>query len=164
MAGLKDFTALAQSGTGRIAPVSLFTSIMDTRAVSGRRAAASCSGATRPALSGLRYVTSYPWRSSSLQVSSTAACSMAVVTMCFPRRRFSSTPRRTAQLSPSVPQEVKNSSEGEQPNASATASRCSFTRRADSRPNSYREEGLPNWPRASSMASMASGRTGVVAA
>ena len=164
MAGSKAFTALTQSATGRITPVSLFTSIMDTRAVSGRRAAASCPAPMRPARSGFKYVTSYPCRSRSLQVSSTAACSIAVVTMCFPRRRFSSIPRRSAQLSLSVPQEVKNNSAGEQPTAAATVSRPSFTRWAACRAYPYREEGLPNCPRASTMASTASGRTGVVAA
>ncbi len=107
MPGSNAFTALTHRSTGSMVPVSLFTSIMDTRTVSGRRAAASCSTPIRPALSGLRYVTSYPCRSRSLHVSSTAACSTAVVTICFPFLRPSSTPRRRAQLSLSVPQEVK---------------------------------------------------------
>ena len=84
--------------------------------------------------------------------------------MCFPRRRFSSTPRRMAQLSLSVPQEVKYSSAGAHPKAPAMVSLSSFTRRAASRPYPYREEGFPNRPRASVMASAASGRTGAVAA
>ena len=129
--------ARAASFTGRTVPSSLFTSIMDTSTVSGRRAAASCSGATRPALSGLRYVTSYPWRSSSLQVSSTAACSMAVVIMCFPRRRFSSSAPRMAQLSLSEPQDVKKTSSGRQPRAPARSARQSFIRSAACFPRAY---------------------------
>jgi hypothetical protein len=89
---------------------------------------------------------------------------MAVVTMCLPRRRFRSAPRRRAQLSPSVPQEVKTTSPGAHPRAAATVSRSAFTLWAASRPNPYREEGLPKPSNARSRASRASGRTGVVAA
>ena len=70
-----------------------------------------------------------------------------------------------AQLSPSVPQEVKNSSSGRQPRAWATFPRHSFIRAAALVPSSYRDEGLPQpWVIASTAACTASGRTGVVAA
>ena len=70
-----------------------------------------------------------------------------------------------AQLSLSVPQEVKKSSPGAQPRAPATSARQSVRAWAACRPNSYTEEGLPH-PRvmASRAAWAASGHTGVVAA
>ena len=55
---------------------------------------------------------------------------MAVVMMCLPRRLPCSAAARTAQLSPSVPQEVKVSSAGSQPRRRATAALCSATRAA----------------------------------
>ena len=44
----------AASPTGWTAPVSLFTSIMDTRTVSGRRAASRSASRTRPSGPGVR--------------------------------------------------------------------------------------------------------------
>ena len=126
--------ARAASATGWMVPSSLFTSIMDTSTVSGRRAAVRSSMEIWPVLSGLSQVTSYPSRSRALQGSSTAACSKAVVMICFPFRLPSSTAPRMAQLSPSVPQEVKKISSGAQPRAAATWPRCSFSRLAASRP------------------------------
>ena len=100
-----------------------------------------------------------------LQLSSTAACSIAVVTMCFPFRFPSSAAPRTAQLSPSVPQERKVTSLLWQPRAAARSSRQPFRAAAACWPRPWREEGLPH-PRvmASRAAWDASGRTGVVAA
>ena len=60
---------------------------------------------------------------------------MAVVTICFPFRRLSSTPFRMAQLSLSVPQEVKYTSPGAQPSARAAVSRYPLTRSAACRPH-----------------------------
>ena len=50
----------------------------------------------------------------------------------------------TAQLSASVPQEVKNSCLAPQPSASATVFRQTSTRRFISSPMGYWELGLPN--------------------
>ena len=90
---------------------------------------------------------------------------MAVVMMCRPFRRPYSAAVRTAQLSPSVPQEVKTSSSGAQPRRPATAARCSFSAAAAACPRAYPEEGLP-YPSvmASRAARAASGHTRVVAA
>ena len=52
---------------------------------------------------------------------------MAVVMICFPLRFPCSTAARMAQLSPSVPQEVKVNSSGRQPSLPATTARYSFT-------------------------------------
>ena len=53
---------------------------------------------------------------------------MAVVTTWFPFRRFSSTAAEMAQLSPSVPQEVKKNSSGRHPRAPATTARSASRR------------------------------------
>ena len=67
--------------------------------------------------------------------SSTAECSRAVVIICFPLRRLNSTAAWMAQLSPSVPQEVKKTSAGVQPRAAATAARSSLRRAAAACPS-----------------------------
>ncbi|MNT37098.1 hypothetical protein D3C72_1732180 [compost metagenome] len=72
------------SSIGWITPISLFTSMTDTRMVSGRTAAASCSTVIRPLSCGSRYVASKPMRSSSRTVSSTDLCSVLTVMMCLP--------------------------------------------------------------------------------
>ena len=97
--------------------------------------------------------------------SSTAACSMAVVTMCFPFRLPCSTAARMAQLSPSVPQEVKTTSSLRQPRAAATTARSRSRRSAAALPRAYREEGFPKPSVMTSRAAWAaSGQTRVVAA
>src|SRR5690348_4893004 len=75
------------SAMGWIVPTSLLAYIAVTSAVSSRSAAATASRLTRPSPSTGRYVTLKPSRSNCSQVCSTAWCSMAVVTMWFPRRR-----------------------------------------------------------------------------
>ena len=90
---------------------------------------------------------------------------MAVVTIWFPFFRFSSTAAEMAQLSPSVPQEVKKSSWGRHPKALAMTARSASRRWTASLPIGYREEGLPKPAvMASAAAWTASGQTGVVAA
>ena len=134
----------ATSCTGKMQPVSLFTSIMLTSTVSSRRAWATCSTVTWPVLSGARYVTSYPCCCSSLHCSSTALCSTAVVMMCRPVWRPCHTAAEMAQLSDSVPQEVKCRFSGRHPRAPATTARPSSTRALASRPRGYWDEGFPN--------------------
>ena len=90
---------------------------------------------------------------------------MAVVTMCFPFRFPSSRAARMAQLSPSVPQEVKTTSSARQPRAWATTARSAASRSAAAVPRAYRVEGLPKSRVITSRAAWAaSGRTRVVAA
>ena len=85
--------------------------------------------------------------------------------MCFPVRRPSSTAPWMAQLSPSVPQEVKKSSSGRHPRPAAAWARWRFTASAAWLPRAYREDGFPHpCVMASTAAWTASGRTGVVAA
>ena len=116
----------------------------DTTAVSGRTASSTCSAVMSPFLSGARYVTSQPCCSSQRQHSSTALCSTAVVTMCRPMWRFCHTAAVMAQLSPSVPQEVKYSCFASQPMAAATVCRQLSTRFFMSSPRPYWALGLPN--------------------
>ena len=134
----------AVSSTGNTQPVSLFTSIMLTSTVSSRRASATCCTVTWPVLSGARYVTSYPCCWSHLQGSSTALCSTAVVMMCRPAWRPCHTAAEMAQLSDSVPQEVKCRFSGRHPRAPATVARHPSTSCFASRPRGYWDEGLPN--------------------
>ena len=82
-----------------------------------------------------------------------------------PRWRFCQQAAVTAQLSASVPQEVKNSCLAPQPSASATVFRQTSTRRFISSPMGYWELGLPNCSVSTSyMASATARGTGVVAA
>ncbi len=153
------------SATGYTVPSSLFTSMTETAAVSGRTASKTCSAVRLPFWSGARYVTSHPSRSSHLQHSSTALCSTAVVTMWFPTCRFCHTAARRAQLSPSVPQEVKCSPSAGQSSRAATALRQSSTRFFISAPKGYWELGFPyRSVRTSIMASATARGTGAVAA
>ena len=109
-------------------------------------------------------MTSYPRASRSFMQFRIAGCSMAVVTMCLPRlpRRF--TVPKTAQLSASVPPEVKNTRSGSAPRAAATSLRAERRARAVSMPKPYRAEGLPQFSvSALVIASTASGQGWVVA-
>jgi len=71
------------SAIGWITPISLFTAITDTSAVSGRSAAFRSSIRINPFEPTGRYVTSKPssWRTR--QESRTHLCSVCVVIMCF---------------------------------------------------------------------------------
>ena len=89
---------------------------------------------------------------------------MAVVTMCFPRLPMRFAVPNTAQLSASVPPEVKNTRSGSAPMAAATAWRAVRSSRAARMPKSYRALGLPQFSvNAFVMASTASGQGRVVA-
>ena len=70
----------------------------------------------------------------------------------------------TARLSDSVPPEVKSTSLGRAPSASAIVSRDSSTRRRAARPALCSDEALPVSDIASETAATTAGRTGVVAA
>ena len=89
----------------------------------------------------------------------------AVVMMCRPVWRPCHAAARMAQLSDSVPQEVKCRADGWHPSAPAMVRRASSTSSLASRPRGYWAEGLPNWVvSASTMAPATAGDTGVVAA
>ena len=155
----------AMSATGCTVPSSLFTSMTETAAVSGRTASSTRAAERLPSGSGERYVTSYPSRSSHLQHSRTALCSTAVVTMCFPTCRFCHAAARRAQLSPSVPQEVKYSPSAGQSSRAATARRQSSVRFFIDPPKGYWELGFPYCSvRTSYMASATARGMGAVAA
>ena len=82
-----------------------------------------------------------------------------------PRRRFCQHPAVTAQVSPSVPQEVKYSRSGGQSRAPATVMRHWSSRRFMARPAAYWALGFANWSvNTSYMASATARGTGVVAA
>ena len=81
------------------------------------------------------------------QVSSTAGCSTVVVMMCFPLSRRASAVPLMAMLSPSLPQETKTTSAGEQLISLATCSRAFSTAPATARPAQWTLEGLPNCSR-----------------
>ncbi|SKP41431.1 Uncharacterised protein [Mycobacteroides abscessus subsp. abscessus] len=70
----------------------------------------------------------------------------------------------TARLSLSVPPAVKITSDGRAPRAAAIDSRDSSTRRRASRPAPCKEAAFPVCAMVAAIASMASGRIGVVAA
>ena len=133
--------------------------------VSSRRASKTCRAVMRPRLSGLRKVTSYPSRARARRGSRTALCSTAVEMICLPARRPCHRAARMAQLSLSVPQEVKTRDSALQPSAAATTARQSATSRAACSPRGYWEEGLPYCSVSTSHIRSATGRgTGVVAA
>ncbi len=66
---------------------------------------------------------------------STAWCSTAVVIACLPRFAIRSAPEKIAQLSASVPQEVKNTRSGCAPSAAATLCRDLCSSRAAEMPS-----------------------------
>ena len=100
------------SAMGWMDPISLFAVITDTRTVSGRIAFSSSSSLTIPSSSTPTLVTSKPLLSRYLAVSSIAWCSIVDTMMCLPLFSLISAPETRAQLSDSVPPEVKNISEG----------------------------------------------------
>ena len=125
------------------APVSLLTSIRLNSTVSGRRASRTASRGIAPVRSGRRRVTSKLRLSSSSRLLRTASCSTAELITCFPLRFMASAPPRMAQLSLSEPQEVKTSSFGRQPSASAACFRLRSSSFFASRPSVWVELGLP---------------------
>ena len=88
-------------------------------------------------------MTSYPCCVSQRHGSSTALCSTAVVMMCLPVWRPCQMAACMAQLSDSVPQEVKYRRSGGQCSAPAITARQPSTAFFISCPAGYWEEGLP---------------------
>ena len=109
------------SATGCSVPTSLFAAISETSTVSGRSAAAMSPAVDQPVARPRTRVTSKPSRSRLRHGSSTAGCSIAVVTMWRPlAARARAAPRR-ARLSDSVAPEVNTISSGAAPTSAATA-------------------------------------------
>ena len=155
----------AMRSMGMTAPDSLFTIMMLTRIVSGRRAACRASRLTRPSASGCRQVTEKPCCSSFCMGWSTAWCSTAVVTMWRPRLPSRSAAEKMAQLSASVPPEVKKTRSVSAPMASATSCRAVRSSRAASMPRRWTALGFPQRAvSASFTAATASAQGRVVAA
>lgn len=92
---------------GWIAPISLLTAIIDTKMVSGRRSSARAFTSTIPRAVTGAYDTSNPCELSHLALSVTAGCSIAETIICFPKAAFSKAIPLIAQLSLSVPPDVK---------------------------------------------------------
>ena len=160
-----SFIARAAAEISVTDPVSLFTSMRETRTVSGRRADRSESMLTEPEGSGLRRVISNPLRSSSSSDFLTASCSASELITCRPFLRMLSVPAITAQLSLSVPQEVNTSSDCPQPRAEAILFLEESSRARAFRPEACVELGFPYVTvMARTAASAASSHTRVVAA
>ena len=89
---------------------------------------------------------------------------MAVVMMCLPRLPIRLAAPKMAQLSASVPPEVKNTRSGSAPSAAATFMRAARSCRAVSMPKLYSALGLPQFSvNAFVIASTAAGQGLVVA-
>ena len=154
------------SATGCSVPTSLFAAIIETRIVSGRSAAATSPASTRP--SGVRRRRASPRSRRARGVrqgSSTAGCSIAVVTRWRARPRAARATPRIARLFDSVAPEVKTISSAAAPMRPATCSRADSTAACASWPKTWlRLEGLPK--RSAKYGSIAvehGGSTGVVA-
>ena len=111
--------AAASSFTGWMTPVSLLTAITATSRAPRRTASSTAAGEMRPSAPQGRRICS----PRSPAADRTAACSMAETAKGAPAAS-----RRTAQLSASVPPEVKYTSFGFPPRREATRSRASVTR------------------------------------
>ena len=145
-------------------PTSLLARATDTTVVAvgtPATAAARTSGSTRPRRSTARGWTVPPNRAAASAPSPTVWWSTAPTRIA--PGRAPTTPAR-AVASDSVPPEVNTTSPGPHPTRAATASRASSTARRAWRAAAWAPDGLP-WcaPRNGSMASTASGRTGVLA-
>ena len=146
----------ASAPTGCTTPISLLTSIAATSSVPGTIAARAMSRSTIPSCPTGSTVTARPRAASAATVSSTAACSVASVTM-------PPVVPLIAQLSASVAPLVK-ATRPPVGNSRATSPRATSTAALAVRPARCGECGLANPSRNhGSIASSASGASGVVA-
>ena len=169
--GAPAATIRATSSSGWTVPTSLFTAMTDTRPTSGRQASARAARSTRPSGPLGTSRSSAPVRAArDRQARSTAWCSIAEHTTAGggPSGRAAATasqPPWTARSSASVPPEVRTTSPGAAPSSSARRSRASSSATRARRDSVWAPDGLANPSvRRGSMASRASGRSGVVAA
>ncbi len=135
----------ASSSMGWTTPVSLLACITETSTVSGRSAARSRSGSSRPSRSTSRSVTSKPSRSSARSESSTALCSVRQETRWRPLARWNRATPFSARLSDSVAPLVKTSSRAVAPTSRATSARAPSTASSARQPKAWLfEAALPN--------------------
>ena len=127
----------ARSAIGCSTPISLFANMIETSTVSGRIAAASDAGVTRPSGRTGRYDTRRPRRARRAQGSRTARCSVSTVTMWFPRSRDASATPFRARLFDSVAPLVKVISRAAAPISSATDARAADTASRARQPNRW---------------------------
>ena len=128
----------------------------------GFTASANAPASTVPSPPTGTHSTSKPCRASSSAGSRTAGCSIALTT-----RRPSGRPQKpkTAWLSASEPPDVKTTWAGSQSSSSAIVRRAPSSAALASRPYAWGSDAFPNRSdRYGSMASRASGPSGVVAA
>src|SRR3989442_1141731 len=105
-----SFASLPIAAMSWIVPISLFANMTEMRIVLSVIAFFTSSTSTRPFGCTGTYVTANPCRSSRLQVSSPARCSIAVVTMWLPFSRYISATPLSARLIASVPPDVNTTS------------------------------------------------------
>src|SRR5438093_289196 len=149
----------AIAATGATEPTSPFASPTLASAVPGAHAATTSSAATRPSPSTGTTVSRTPSAASARAVSSTEACSIAVVT----RPAGARTTPRNARLFASVAPLVNTISAGPAPMSAATSARAASTAPRARAPSRCALDGFPGLPRQRSMASRASGRSGAPA-
>src|SRR5579884_1356495 len=153
--GARRRTTSTTWSSGWMTPTSLLASITDTTSTVLTRVPSNRSRSTRPPAS-----TSTKRPPVDRQHSSTASCSMVEQTMVPP----AAAPSR-ARLSASVPPAVNTMSPGSAPRAWAICWRASSTAWRARRASEWLPDGLPKRsPSQGSIASRASGRSGVVAA
>ena len=155
-------SAAATSATGATAPTSPLARPSVTRRVAGAMAAITSRAATRPSASTGTMVSGRPSAASARAVSSTEACSTALVTSPAPGPAAASAPR-SARLFASVAPLVKTISAGTPPTRLATSARAVSSPARARAPSRCALEGLAGGPRKSSSAAWTSGRSGAVA-
>ena len=97
----------AISSTGCTVPTSLFAVITPTRTVSGCTARSRAAVSTMPSAPTGAYVTEKPRACNDCAAPSTAGCSIAETMICLPFAADASAAPIIAQLSDSLPPEVK---------------------------------------------------------
>src|SRR5687767_14235859 len=160
-----SLASLPMAGMSWIVPISLFANMTEIRMVRSVIALRIASTSMSPSGWTGTYDTLNPWRSSRLQTSRPARCSITVVTMWSPFSRYISATPFSARLIDSVPPEVKTSSFGSRaPISVARRCRATSTPASASQPNGWLR--LAGWPNFSVkygiIASTTRGSAGVV--
>src|SRR5438270_10243243 len=160
-----SFASLPMAAISWIVPISVLANITEIRMVLSVTALRISATSMRPSGCTGTYVTWRPCRSSRLQTSMPARCSMTVVTMCVPFSRYISATPLSARLIASVPPDVKTSSFGSRaPISLASRPRAASTAASASQPKGWlRLAGCPNLSvKYGSIASTTRGSHGVV--
>lgn len=133
--------ASATAATGCSVPTSWLADCRQASAVSGRRAAAYTEGDTAPVRPTGTRVTDPPADSWTSAEWSTEECSTADTIRWLPTRRRPASAPAIPECTARVPDEVKTSSSGLQPTASAAASRAASSSNRARLPSLYRRAG-----------------------